>query len=373
MKKLMVFVLAVILFGMSMPSFASEFEGTSYIQDNYVMALNVLGKDGEIAELEFWFNPFGDILQAEAFKVGFTVYEKTGRESVVRMPGEYLVGENFGFFPDPGNEGGSVWCILGRGKESRIGWTIMSNYGSDDPKPSVIRVEVNNIQAKKDRNWLTLYSGIGMYFNFTTVTPDDLNFNGVPFELEDLYILYTMFFDIRSDNIHYSQEDLNLICDIDGNKIFEGIDLDLAVKVFLATSTSQAEKAVPVSWEDQLLSKYPDSVESVRSFIRMLNEKGDTKTMVAGTTPFVFTLGQNYPNPFNPSTTIPFTLAESGNVTLGVYTLSGQKVDTIVNAWMSAGSHSVIWRPSSAIASGVYFVRLQAGQQSYSRRVLFAK
>jgi len=367
----MVIALAVIFFSISMPSFA-EFEGTTYVQDNYTMALNVLSKDGEIAELEFWFNPFGDILQeAEAFKVGFTVYEKTGRESVVRMPGEYLVGENFGFFPDPHNGNSSVWCILG--KESKIGWTIKSNYDSDNPKPSVIRVEVNNIQAKKDRNWLTLYSGIEMYFSFTTVKPDDLNFNGVPFELEDVYILYTMFFDIRTDNIHYSQEDLNFLCDIDGNKIFETADLDWAVKVFLAASLKFAGKAVPVSWEEQLLSKYPGEVESIKAFVGMLKEKMRVQTAVEETAPRQFYLGQNYPNPFNPSTTIPFSLSESGNATVEVYTLSGQKISTLADDWMSAGLHSVVWKPLSAVASGVYFVRLQAGQRSLTKRILFMK
>ncbi|MFA6471811.1 MAG: hypothetical protein WCU00_07205, partial [Candidatus Latescibacterota bacterium] len=67
---------------------------------------------------------------------------------------------------------------------------------------------------------------------------------------------------------------------------------------------------------------------------------------VADAAPAAFSVTQNTPNPFNPTTTISFNLAKAGKVTVDVFNISGQKVDTLVNTTMSAGSHSVTWNAS---------------------------
>lgn len=225
----------------------STFTGTTYIQDGYMLALNVLKTDGQIAELEFQFNAFGDNHQdAEAFKVSFTVHERWGNSSSVRKPGEYLVGKNFSFFPDPNYDDASTWCSTGR--ESKINWSIMSNYDDETPVPSVLVICINDIKVREDGHWLSKqYVQPLPRFEITAVKPDDLNMNGVPYEVEDVYILYTMYFDVRPDHIIYFPADLNMLCDIDGNKIFDAVDLDWAVKVFLATSPKFAGKVVPIS------------------------------------------------------------------------------------------------------------------------------
>jgi len=53
------------------------------------------------------------------------------------------------------------------------------------------------------------------------------------------------------------------------------------------------------------------------------------KVAVEEDTPAAFAVAQNSPNPFNPTTTISFTLTEAGNVTVDVFNVAGQKVDTI--------------------------------------------
>ncbi len=70
-----------------------------------------------------------------------------------------------------------------------------------------------------------------------------------------------------------------------------------------------------------------------------------------------YSLSQNYPNPFNPTTKINFTLAESGQVDLDVYNILGEKVITLVNQEMTAGSHEINFNASN-LASGIYIYRL---------------
>jgi hypothetical protein len=88
-------------------------------------------------------------------------------------------------------------------------------------------------------------------------------------------------------------------------------------------------------------------------------------------------LSQNYPNPFNPSTVIAFSLPRAGHVRLDVFNLLGQKVRTVVSHDYPAGNHRVIWDGTDddghKVSSGVYFYRLDNGDESRSRKMTFIK
>ncbi len=73
--------------------------------------------------------------------------------------------------------------------------------------------------------------------------------------------------------------------------------------------------------------------------------------------PTQFALRQNYPNPFNPSTSIEFSLPQSGFVTLKVFNLLGQEVATLIAERLPAGRHTARW-DAEGLASGVYYYRL---------------
>lgn len=71
-----------------------------------------------------------------------------------------------------------------------------------------------------------------------------------------------------------------------------------------------------------------------------------------------FSLEQNYPNPFNPSTTIKFTLGTASNIKLNIYNILGQKVATLLDAPMAAGTHTVNFN-ARHLASGVYIYSIE--------------
>jgi len=76
--------------------------------------------------------------------------------------------------------------------------------------------------------------------------------------------------------------------------------------------------------------------------------------------PTAFALQQNYPNPFNPSTVIRYELPSDALVTLVVYDVLGKEVARLVNGKQAAGDYEVPFE-ANALASGVYFYRLTAG------------
>ncbi len=88
--------------------------------------------------------------------------------------------------------------------------------------------------------------------------------------------------------------------------------------------------------------------------------------------PAHFALYQNYPNPFNPATTISYSLAKAGRVSLVVYDILGRKVAVLVDSRRAAGEHSVRF-DASRLASGLYIYRLEAGDNVISKKMMLIK
>jgi hypothetical protein len=86
------------------------------------------------------------------------------------------------------------------------------------------------------------------------------------------------------------------------------------------------------------------------------------------TVPTVARITGAWPNPFNPRLTVSFDLAREGQAVLAVYGVDGGLVRTLVHYRLPAGRHEVVWNGENSFgrrtASGVYFVRLQAGTGS---------
>jgi len=88
--------------------------------------------------------------------------------------------------------------------------------------------------------------------------------------------------------------------------------------------------------------------------------------------PVDFILFQNWPNPFNPVTTIEFQLTNSGFVSLKVYDVLGNEVETLINEEMSAGKYDVEFN-GSGLSSGVYFYQLRVGSYLETKKMILMK
>jgi hypothetical protein len=93
--------------------------------------------------------------------------------------------------------------------------------------------------------------------------------------------------------------------------------------------------------------------------------------------PSGFALEQNYPNPFNMSSRIQFSIPARATVTLTIYNILGQEVRQWPQENLPAGQYTVEWDGLSdygaAVASGVYFYRIAAGQYTASRKMILLK
>ncbi|MFQ3608111.1 MAG: choice-of-anchor D domain-containing protein [Chloroherpetonaceae bacterium] len=90
--------------------------------------------------------------------------------------------------------------------------------------------------------------------------------------------------------------------------------------------------------------------------------------------PVNFILEQNYPNPFNPTTIIKYQLPRATEIRLELFDILGKKVATLLNAKQEAGIYTYIFDAAQqSLSSGVYFYRLQAGEFSSTKKMLFIK
>jgi hypothetical protein len=109
----------------------------------------------------------------------------------------------------------------------------------------------------------------------------------------------------------------------------------------------------------------------------MYNIRVDTNDAPTGivpgtTTASGYTLGQNYPNPFNPSTNLEFRVADFRFVSLKVYDVRGQEVQTLVNGSLQPGTYNVTF-DGSKLSSGIYYYTLKAGDFTETRKMILVK
>ncbi len=94
-------------------------------------------------------------------------------------------------------------------------------------------------------------------------------------------------------------------------------------------------------------------------------------------TPLATELHQNYPNPFNGHTTISYTLEKPAHVSVRIYDTAGRLIRTLEDGNHPAGTYQIAWNgrdgASRPVASGIYFVRMNAGDYGKSRKIIYLR
>jgi hypothetical protein len=85
-----------------------------------------------------------------------------------------------------------------------------------------------------------------------------------------------------------------------------------------------------------------------------------------------FDLGQNFPNPFNQSTRFRYRTAATSRVTVSVHDASGRRVQVLLDGPAAAGCGSIEWN-AGGLDSGVYLVRMNAGNRTVTRKCVKVK
>jgi len=94
-------------------------------------------------------------------------------------------------------------------------------------------------------------------------------------------------------------------------------------------------------------------------------------------TPLVFGFASNMANPIHGHTAIVYTTTTPSKVSLKVYDTAGRLVRTLVNAQQPAGMKNIIWNAKDdnhrAVANGIYFIRLEAEENTATHKLVLVK
>jgi len=153
----------------------------------------------------------------------------------------------------------------------------------------------------------------------------------------------------------------------------ESLSSGLVELVFFYESKSQPLEMRSVAINDKQLSSNMIGGDSAYPVYNIKVSTSDLNNLVVP----VLSLVQNYPNPFNPTTSIRYSIEETGPVSLDIYNIKGQLVKTLYHGNAEIGSHTAIWNgldnSGNACSSGVYFYRLRTPKTSLVRKMLMLK
>ena len=181
----------------------------------------------------------------------------------------------------------------------------------------------------------------------------------------------------------------------DSSAVFPVLDNDSdpdgeALKI-VACLTASAQGAVTVSTDSLTLGyQPPEGYTGEDTFCYVVTDpigRRDTATVTVNVIPSTgvdeaglprtFALHQNHPNPFNPTTTLGFDLPLSVEVKVEIFDALGRKVRTLKSCALAAGRYQLEWDArddhGTALASGVYLCRVEAGPWRAVRKMLLLR
>jgi hypothetical protein len=143
------------------------------------------------------------------------------------------------------------------------------------------------------------------------------------------------------------------------------------LNAFINQCNAQRGKKLTEAQADELIAAAQAIIDQINSSAAAVAKASATANRASAQNPSVlaslpagYALEQNYPNPFNPETGIRFALPEASQVTVKIFSITGQEIRTLANGAFQAGYQTVRWdgrnQSGHAAAGGVYFYQITA-------------
>lgn len=241
----------------------------------------------------------------------------------------------------------------------------VQRLGAEPPSLAVAAVAVGTPSIAVVGNATVTFDSVTtagqLYFDLTTGPPPPAGLQTVPATAPAVYELATT---------AVFGGDIEVCLDYDPADVSGS---ESALRLYHYDGSSGAPAWVDITTSiDAVAHRICGSTTSLSPFAIVENDPTDALTPGA-----VLRLHQNRPNPFNPTTTITYEIPADSHVRLDVFDVRGRLVRTLTDGLQSAGQHRVVWsgddRNGVAVASGVYFYRMQTPHQTLRRRMVLVR
>ncbi|WP_407930357.1 T9SS type A sorting domain-containing protein [Ignavibacterium album] len=105
---------------------------------------------------------------------------------------------------------------------------------------------------------------------------------------------------------------------------------------------------------------------------RLFENKLEIKYQDPPPLPLEFNLYQNFPNPFNPGTRIAYSIPRDEMVTIKVFDLLGNEIQTLVNEFQTQNYYEILFNAEN-LSSGIYFYQMKAGEFVQTKKMILLR
>lgn len=222
------------------------------------------------------------------------------------------------------------------------------------------------------------------FINYEPVVANMCIYNDPPLPVELSYFNCVMNNSYSAVNLTWvTQTETNMV----GYRIYRGFSDDLAVAsdlntMIAATNTSQTSVYVYSDKEIEPSQSYyywleAQEMDGTADFYGPISILTPGEMDYHPSIPLVTGISSLYPNPFNPDLNISYQLESKQYVQISVINPRGQLVKILVDEIKEIGSHKYIWdgkdKSGRACASGIYQIRMKAGNDEYFSKAVLIK
>jgi poly(beta-D-mannuronate) lyase len=149
-----------------------------------------------------------------------------------------------------------------------------------------------------------------------------------------------------------------------GDFLFDTLDMDGQPRIGIKDIGADEISSAPIKLRPLTSNDVGPYKNDLILGVKSINSNGPDK----------FILYQNYPNPFNPGTSIQYSVANTGHVTLKVFDILGNQVALLVNEVKQPGNYHVEFGSwSYKLGSGVYLYQMCSGNMVSTKKMILMK
>ena len=220
----------------------------------------------------------------------------------------------------------------------------------------------------------TFNASLDWSVNVGPTSPEDILCTTCP---PDSYLVGVSIYDPAPQGANTTAYTLTLLAQFEGNEtnwnsyyiyrsnMPDPINTGVLIDSIDATSTSYTDEPLNNGYfYYQVTAVYPEGESQPSNETIVVVTKTDFS--IEPNSPTEFLVYQNYPNPFNPTTTIEYTLPNSGQVQIDIFDMLGRHIRKLADFNQPPGQFKVLWDATNdlyiPVAGGIYLCRIKAGE-----------